>query len=323
MALKDFLSAVRVIILDLEDLPEEYGKRHALYRHTFPKLLAEEIEDLAKIDPQRFKTYTTSIFLGESGILDNHFDLTLALLKKHWGEFFPGEFDKYTLVRALHKARPWDSSRAHGFAKNFLSFLSDDLPALRSKYPVILDAARLELLNLEVKRHPNPQFSAQHSLAKEDIAALAVAELLNLPFYIPPYARFGRFAYDVTTARRALLMNEGKLSSEISHTETFCIGGRTVKNLARWINLPQEVWLFLQGRANSSAVELGALAEQFIGSADQSRPEEILFREFMELLLNLMDGGIVVVRKDFEITSKLQTAQHTPVQSSVHSEHSG
>ena len=98
MALAGVLSAMREIILDAPELPEDQTARLKVFEKSFPQLTPSEREDLSKISPEKFGIYTTSIFVGEKNIIANNFPMTVKVLETYWPSESEGKFSLFKLT---------------------------------------------------------------------------------------------------------------------------------------------------------------------------------------------------------------------------------
>lgn len=296
MALAQFLSAVRVIILDLNEIPSEFSERQTQYSKLFPTLTKEEIEDLAKISPDRFKTYTSSIFHGETGILDNHFKLTLKLLKNSWREIFSFKCSEYLLVKDLHKFRPWNSNKTYAFAKNFVDYLSYDVSAIKANFPQIIEAANLELLGLEVKRAPDFGLMPHDSIQAQDLSDFSIERLLELRCQLPTYLRIAKLSYDLLPAWDAVRNADEKFPDQIEWRDCFVVGARNRENLGQWLEIKKSIYdLFSNALQSKSEISLAQLAESFMTESNPNLSEAELFTQFMILMRDFLEYGVLII----------------------------
>jgi hypothetical protein len=301
MALAQFLSAVRVLIMDTEDLPNERSTRAALYRKLFPELSAEEIEDLSAVPPEKLGLYTSTIFHGERGMISNHFPCTLSMMKRSWEEAFGEPLHLYSFIREMHQAFPWKSNRTVDFAANFLQYLSSKkLSALLALESALLAMATLENSKLLIKRYPDEPVSSKDSLPKNEIAQMTVEELLKLHCVIPKSARLSSYEYDVVSTSHYFHTHNRSLPKHIEHRRVSAAGGRNRKLRPGFTELPEAICNILQDHPRATPFALEGLAEQFVTTAPPATSEEEVFSKFLSLILDLSDCGALVTMKTLE-----------------------
>ncbi len=296
MALNAVLSAMREIILDTPPLPSTENERLKFFERRFPALSKEEREDLAKIDPQRFEIYTTSIFSGEKGILEKHFRITFALLARFWPKIYNQPFNAFSFVKELHALRPWRGNKTTALANCFLAHISQDRPELTRMLPYIEELAELEYLNLLIKRTPSENVSAANSLSSSAIAELTVEELLAKSITIPSYVQLYRFTYNITTYWREYYNNHKSLP-ELAPIKliTWAVGGRTLHNFVSWSELSPNIYQLLESRPRTTTISVAELAENFLEHAAPEQSEELLFAAFMQELQGMLSVGMEII----------------------------
>ncbi len=296
MALADVLTAVRQLILDPIDLPPDFEDRRAVYGSRFPKLRPDEIEDLAKMEPKRIRTYTDSIFSGQTNVLEDKFEITFKLLETRYSakgeKFYPFDF-----VRAVHAARPWKDTTTEGLGKNLVDYLKTDRPDMLKLVPEAADSAEMELASFLVIRAQNDIVSAKDSLAREVLQALPVGELLETEFTIPSYVEFRRFDYDVLALRRYYYSNEKTVPETVLDKAAIQAAvGRDIEFYIRWRGLDADIYDLLSSQPRSTPIALEQLAAAVSDSQPAGVEEVEIFRSFFTLTADLIACGIIVVR---------------------------
>jgi len=289
MALAAVLSAMRTIILDAPSLPDTEGARRVSFRALFPVLSAEEIEDLAKISPDRFRIYTRSIFNGESGLIERYYALTCAMLGRTWEENHSESFSVRDLMRALHAKRPWKTATTEGLVENFGEYLKDLSSQLGKSQEQIIEAARFEREVFYARRGADETTLA---LTREELAALTVGQVLNLTWSMPATSAWHSFNYDIAAAYTYFNAHSSALPSMIAEREHFLIFGRDVTNTVRWREISKEVFQYFEEQKSRSG-SLGELAEHFVGVLPAGMPEEQSFVLFLEFVVDLVESGII------------------------------
>jgi len=297
MALAGVLSAMRELILDFDEIPATEGERIKAYRKLFPALEIEEVEDLAKIPGEKWGTYTSSIFNGEREVLRNRFNITLTVLEKNWQAVFGEVFNSYRVIRQLHKARPWKSSVTQALGENFCIFISEELSELVVQAPEIESVARLELLNLSIRRDlDDASGGPRDSIDREQFGRLTVAEVMDLGFTIPSCVKFEIFEFDAVEAYHYFYRHEELLPDTVEEKTVFGAGARNSDNCPRWLEVTEGVFTFLDGLDRSVPERLSSLAEAYLEDCADGITEEDVFVGMLEQVVNLVETGVIVVR---------------------------
>lgn len=293
MALPAVLTAMRQIILDLEELPASPEARLKLYRKRFPDLSPHELEDLSKIENNGFKTYTTSIFQGEKGVIFNHFPVTLNILQSHWENVRGTPFKPFELARQLHRRYPWKSYTTEALLQNFVSFVQTDLKNIEALAPGISEMARFEYLIFEIKRAPDDNLG--DVLTVEQLNALTVEQALALKLFIRANVRFDEFRYDVLGARRSYLRQKSTITA-LSPLHCLLIGGRNGAHLVEWVVAEPHIYRFIKENPRSHPLNLEDLAACVVEHSVKSAQEET-FVEFLSVVVELMRCGLIALKQ--------------------------
>ena len=294
MALAGMLSAMREIILDLREIPNEPSARRALYQRRFPALSSAEIEDLAAIPHTGWRTYTNSIFAGERNLLARYFEVSLALLKQRWESFAPTPFDAFEFTRAVHDARPWRGRTSASLAQCFLDYLTIDRRDIIGAYPEIGEMARLEIIAPELRHAPNDRFSIHDSPTLSRITAMTVGELLTFEYYLPTALRFRTFQIDAPEIRREYYRS-GALPKAIPRQETHAIASRNGDGFVRWISVEEPLYRYLDTQPRAERLPLETLATAYVGSWRSDSSEELMFQGFLSFIERCLDSGALVI----------------------------
>ena len=293
MALAGVLSAIRTLILDVDQFPSDVASRQKKYCSLFPELTQTEIEDLAKIEPDRIKTYTTSIFAGEANILKNHFKVTLALLTNIWPKVYSEELNYTQLTRKLHNLRPWKSNLTVDLASNFYQFLLNDVPELIEASNILQHIADLELTTLEIRRAEDDsnEVSVVHPYVFDE--NLQVSEFLSLNFSVPSCVRLKKYPYDVVQIYKEFNLEKREPAANLPEQLTFALGSRNQKKFVRWKVVPEVIFDALKLKSSAT---LSELAEVFVSASNTEQSEAEVFAQFLELVAALNRAGIISVK---------------------------
>ena len=257
----------------------------------------EEVEDLAKIEPKKLGMYTMTIFNGEKSGLNNHFKMTLALLKRHWDKLSDRPYNEFELVKEIHKVRPWKSNKFRDLAENFKIYLLEDEDKFTKEISELFDTVTFETTVMDTRRHLNTGgLEAKDSLALAEISQMTVPDLLALSYQMPAYNHFLNFSHDMV-ATKNYFKKEKELPEEILKTNQFAICSRNIKMISRWTAVPELLWSNLKDHKRNASKELAELAD----IADELFPdienEKVLFSKFIEQIAALVNHGAIVLFK--------------------------
>ena len=295
MALADMLSAMRGIILDGLPLPQSENDREVLLRKYFPKLSTEEANDLAQIPLEKLAIYTGTIFRGETGLLQRLFPMSFALLRESATADANGEFSPFYFTKRLHKAYPWKSYQTVGLAQSFISFIEAEISRLPNLPNALADISNFEFLTLQIARAKEAPPASNIRLA--DLQQLTVSELLSCACLVPLDTKFAQYSFDTLKARRYFLLHQSLPTSEIDPRHVSLIGARDTENTVRWVEVPPELFSFLQSAQSADSECVEDFAEAALSSC-QAEGDEERFRYFFELLSQLVQSGAIVLSKE-------------------------
>ena len=289
MPLAGMLSAMRELLLDQVEAPKDLKGRCAVFASRFPSLTPEEIEDLAKMPGEKLAIYTQTVFAGERSTLRNHFPVTFALLRRALGE----NFDGMKLVRQLHAARPWKSYLTKGLASNFAEYLAHDRPDLVDAVPYLPEVARLEMLQLDAARAPDPE--PESFVSPSALNTLSVEDLMLKQWLLAPSAQIAEFSFDVISFRTKFYEADRALPDEPPvAAETLAVGARNRRCAVRWKRIERGEFEFFRSalEARSTPFSSEDLAVAYI--EDKEGDERELFAQFLEELSKLLENGVLV-----------------------------
>ncbi len=300
MPLAGVLSAVRELLLDDLDLPDGIGAevvaaRTNLYRSKFTTLTAEEVEDLAKIPPERLRVYTQTVFAGERNNLKNHFPMTFALLQRALGE----DFDSFQMMRDLHAARPWKSYRTADLCLNFCQYLVEDRLDIKAQLPELPSVSELERLSLKISRGPNPEAVSGALIDIAKIAELSVADLMEFSCVKAPCSQFLTVQHDVLSLREYFYEHDRELpDSPTMVSELYLAGARSRWGGVRWCSVNFAIYESLAAFERGERFTVSTLAEVFLKEKradEQSESDDSqLFLEFFKEFQTLVQSGVLL-----------------------------
>ena len=298
MSLHAVLSAMRALILDGLPVPEDETERRVFYAKRFDPLSGDELEDLVKIPPAKFKIYTGTVFSGQRGTLEMHFPITFALLEARLGK----EFDPFQMVQDIHQFAPWKGYQTKGLAESFYHFLREHAGPWSLKAPESSSIAEMECLSLDVARGLNPYDKGLSGkfprvLNIEEIEKLSIGDLLSSSVFIPDNVRFLSSDFDVLELRTSYYLNEKTIPNEATERRVcFFAGGRDSEQYVRWQEVSEKYLSLLKSAQSEKNLIVQDLAESFLEVPAQGKSEQILFQEFLEGLWNLHHSGILFIR---------------------------
>lgn len=299
MALAAVLSAIRTIILDVPDIPAGEQDRRVSYRVLFPELSVEEVEDLAKIPPQKLFIYTRSIFNGESDLIAHHHPFTCALVERAWQKHRRGEFKLRNLVRAVHAKHPWKTKWTEGLIESFGRYLADSASEFGDLRNQITEAAAFERHIFYARRCADAAAKGGVTVDRKRLASLTVGEVLSLGWYIPATTTFQTFTYDVPAAYAYFQSHQGRLPNLIAQRKAFLMFGRDGRHAARWREIPEQLFSYFSKESRGEGT-LDAVAERFVQTLPPGLSEQESFVQFITFGVDLIEAGLVVVNKNID-----------------------
>lgn len=301
MALSDFLSAIRELVLDRGVDFETQSDRRAALEERFPRLSAEQLDDLAAISPNRLHTYTDLVFAGERSTLEWVFPTSLAVigrLRAAAGDDRPPRLADFELVRELHQFRPWASSSQRQLAADFDVFLRANHSAWFEAWPglgELLDFERLELEVFYAEDLPHTRFTPSVSDA---LVSLSVESLMERRITLPPYVGVRSFRYDILG-----LVGEFRESGDLPDPLPKPAGcrivcGRSAHSLLPvWTRLDDSEYTSILQLPSGEGVEINELATAFLEAqtVDGALDEQAVFTSFFQSLTRLLETGVLLL----------------------------
>lgn len=222
MALPQFLTAMRQLIVDETELPSDAAERRRWMRAQFADLSASEVDRLLAMPPERVEVYRHTIFSGMRGQAEAYLPLATAMIERARRSIAPpklGAADKgapdnecgdrvdepdplelFELMRDMHRRMPWRSHSSRELARNFQAYMQRDHQPLLEAWPMITDLLEYEATGLEVYFAADVDEALWQPLTREDfdaLLALEVGELLETPVLCPAFVQVRNFAHDV------------------------------------------------------------------------------------------------------------------------------
>lgn len=318
MALADVLSAIRVLVMDGESLPRDLEARKVFCERKFPALSAEELEDLARMDPERLAIYTRSIFIQESRMLERHFPATVEVLRELWKDVLFSTLDLRALVQDLHHKVPWRTPHTKDFGANFVEYIETHLGPLVHIKKDLSHLARVELARLEVRRELD-EHDFKGAAEAQHLAQLSVESLLSSTVKIPHAVRILRIPQPA--AGEESVPSQCGFTTYATHAARAFESDALVMSRTRdllvktgWVTAGTGTWLESFTRPGQATI--GEMAERFVENVSESPElaakagallaeaegvpetanltgEALLFKLFMEELLTLIRVGAI------------------------------
>ncbi|MBN8548798.1 MAG: hypothetical protein J0M12_05750 [Deltaproteobacteria bacterium] len=294
MALAAMLSAMRTIILESPTLPESEEARRLTYHVLFPDLSSPEVEDLAKIPPQRFHIYTRSIFSGEADLISHYHAMTCALIERAMQKRSKQAFSMRDFVRTMHTTHPWKSSTTEGLLESFARYLQDKASEFGEFSRRILESAQFEHHLFVARRHPDNDHKPSASVDRNKLAKLTVGEVLELDWHIPATTSFQQFTFDIPAAYSYFHTHKGVLPPTIVQKHMYVMFGRDARHTVRWKEIPEELFTYFTKQSHG-ADRLDGVAARFVESLPPGLSEQESFAQFINFGVDLIEAGLVVV----------------------------
>ena len=268
MALADFLSAIRALILDDGVIGATAADRRAALAARFPRLSDDQLDDLADISPARLQVYTDLIFAGERSTLEWVYPVSLAVigqLRADAGDGRPPRLANFELVRALHRFRPWKSSSQRQLAADFEDFIRAERTEWTEAWPGIgelIDLERTELDIFYAEDVPHKRFTAQ---VCEMLTAFSVEALLARSILVPPYAAIRSYEYDVPEFAQRFRKSSALRTPLPGSSPSLAACGRNETSLMPdWVRLDEPAHRALDRLPRSTPIEINGFATAYL-----------------------------------------------------------
>ena len=299
MGLESFLSAFKQLILENETLPENTEDRKAYYKNKFPLLNDLEIEDLAKLPPNKLRIYTGTIFRGEVVVLEKRLPLTFSALRQQASKIINlKKFDPFSLLIEAQKKYPWRSNATKDLVQAFIRYVSDIL-APQTELLWIADLAKLEGMIAEVKRSPQPHLTSQVNLRAQN--ELLVQDFLKIRLRIQNEVQVLSSNFDLNEIRDAVANNQTEISPAAEDTAIHYLVSRNAKLFPRvTIISEQEKMLIEKLKQSETSSEIETFIEARLSLPPSDQPLstaklEALFAESVQRIITLEKAGALIL----------------------------
>lgn len=300
MALADFLSAIRELILDDGVVGATAADRRRALESRFPRLSSDQLDDLAGISPARLQVYTDLIFAGERSTLEWVYPVSLAVigrLRADAGDRQPPRLADFELVRALHRFRPWTSNSQRQLAADFEAFLRTERGEWLASWPGLGDLLEFERAELEVFYGEDVAHEQFTTAVAESLMGLSVEALMSRSVVVPPYVAVRLFRYDVP-ALVSQFRNEPRLPEVLpgpSECPAAC-GRNGISLLPEWTRLETREHAALLPMPRGESIALNELAAAFLEAGEEgAESEEAAFGAFFAFLHRMLGSGVVLL----------------------------
>lgn len=284
MALASLLSAMRTLILDAPEVPEEQIERVRHYRSVFPELSHAEVDDLAKIAPAKFKIYTTSIFNGETDLIRNNFKVSCSLLEEIAADA-GRPFALKPFVRLMHKFYPWKSWTTAALIENFLRFLNHPAAELGSWKDAAVEMASFEQQIFLARRKQTTAHDSEKCLSIPQIAAVTVGQLLETGWVLHETTSIQEYQHNVPELYERFSLTKACSLAEVRRAPCSIMVYREPSNTVGWTTIPKYVGEIFKAKRQGTVAEV---AEAFVASANAASEEAELFAQFSVFLDDLL-----------------------------------
>jgi hypothetical protein len=312
MALSDFLSAIRELILDdgLGDSSAE--ERRASLEARFTRLSAEQLDDLTSIPPKRLLTYTDLIFAGERSTLEWVYPVSFEVIHRirvaAGGDDRPPRLADFEMVRDLHRFRPWRSSSQRRLAADFAEFIRAERADWLGAWGGLEELVEFERSELDVFYAEDVAHERYTPQVAESLVALSVEALMMRRIVLPAYVVVRRFRYDIVNMvhryRQEGTISDALPSPALSPHLAAC--GRDPESLLTgWLELRAREFESLLRLPRDRGMEINDFATAYLESRadDEGLDEQAAFAEFFQVLMRLLRSGVLLLSQAADIPS--------------------
>lgn len=303
MALSDFLSAIRELILDDGLAESSAEKRRASLEARFTRLSADQLDDLASIPPERLQTYTDLIFAGERSTLEWVYPVSFEVIHRiraAGGDDRPPRLADFEMVRDLHRFRPWKSSSQRRLAADFADFIRVERADWLGAWAGLEELVEFERSELDVFYAEDVAHERFTPQVAESLVGLSVEELMMRCIVLPAYVVVRRFRYDIASMVDRY-RKEGTIFDPLpSAAATPCLAacGRDPESLmTRWLDLAASEFECLLQLPRDREIEINDFATAYLEmkTGDEALAEQVAFAEFFETLMRLLGSGVLLL----------------------------
>lgn len=301
MALSDFLSAIRELILDEGLADSSAEERRASLEARFTRLSGEQLDDLASIPPKRLLTYTDLIFAGERSTLEWVFPVSFEVIHRiraAGGDDRPPRLADFEMVRDLHRFRPWGSSSQRRLAADFADFIRAERADWLGVWGGLEELVAFERSELDVFYAEDVAHERFTPQVAESLVAMSVEELMMCRVVLPAYVVVRSFQYDILNMVHRY-RKDGTISDPLP-APTLCRAacGRAPESLmTRWVDLAAVEFDCLLRLPRDRGIEINDFASGYLAlrAGDELRDEKAAFAEFFGVLLRLLGSGMLLL----------------------------
>jgi hypothetical protein len=301
MALPDFLSALRQLILD-NGLPTGTPEsRRSQLSARFPKLTPQEVGDFLAMPTDRLAVYTDLVFAGQRGTLEWIYPATLAAI--HRLEGLPeasreARHYDFEMSRDLHRHKSWSDSSTRSLARGFEDYLLNQRADLVRRWPGLAELARFERIELEVFYAPDEMLPRTRPEQLETLTQLSVEALMMLQVMRPACSQIHDFACDVLAIADFLRRNSTLPDPLPGPQPLVAACGRSIVSLSpQWIRLDAAQSAALGRAAPQEPLPINDLAEAYLAELppDPSRTDQRAFEDYFTHLVAWLQAGVLML----------------------------
>jgi len=297
VSLDGVLKAVKSILIEIPDIPNDPQARRVLYSKKFSNLSEDEIEDLVAIPPANLQIYTESIFSGQRNLIKTRLPISFALVAgahKKLGK----PFNAYEFIVARERARPWRSSFTDDLLRAFQEFVTLDLIELVTVEPVLQSILTLERGTFAISRALD-ELTESDCLSIRDIEYMPLREVMELDFFAPSSVRIVESHFDLLSLKSFYSQNKTVPSSIESFKENLIfLGARSLTNNLQWRQVSEKESQIFSSLPRSAPTSLSVLAERYVQTMQLNAEDRSSAQAFIRFLTEFLSSGAVhILRK--------------------------
>jgi hypothetical protein len=286
MSLHTTLTALRELMLVVDDVPQDRGARTHYFKTRYPELSAEACDDLAKISPQKLKHYRSVIVQGMYGTIQGHIPLTLAILSDRWMAAYGEPFSAARFMFEVQRSYPWRGYLTATLLESVYAYIIASCQSVIEIAPEILDIFTLERAMKELQRR---EVQVVPSL---DMSQLTLEELFAMECRLGDATIFLNVSYPAYEALMRWKL-ERKVPQALHPQSTIYRVSRDSTGIVRVSEMTENEHAILLAH-NGSVYELAEKMARISSEAHESEEEQLGF--FLQRLTQWCLEGVIVLR---------------------------
>jgi hypothetical protein len=195
MALADFLRAIKELIFELDELPDNRDVRYSWLKRLYPELTVEELRDLSTIQKTKLNIYRRSIISIEASIIKHRLVKSLAFLKGNWQSVYKTQLKLEEEILAAQRKFCWQGYLTVELFKSFKDYLLSERREIFQSFPNLEALIDYEVILYQLKRAPDCK---EDLVSQEELSKIKIEDLFQRKIIIPVAGRLFKSQYQLS-----------------------------------------------------------------------------------------------------------------------------